>query len=147
MLPSQQYRRPASGAILAALHDITARCGYLPENEIRRAASDLGVPLSQLYGAATFYAIFSFKPLGRHTVQVCEGTACYVKGSAALLGRMAKEHGLAPDQTSDDLEFTLKRVRCVGSCALAPVVRVDTDVFGRVDPGGLGEILKKYRAG
>jgi NADH:ubiquinone oxidoreductase subunit E len=79
-------------------------------------------------------------------VQVCEGTACYVKGSAALLGRLAREQGLAPDQTSDDLEFTLKRVRCVGSCALAPVVRVDTDVFGRVDPDELGEILKKYRA-
>lgn len=146
MLPSQQYHKPASGAVLAALHGITLRCGYLPEGEIRRAAGELGVPLSQVFSAATFYAIFSFKPLGRHTVQVCEGTACYVKGSAGLLGRLARDFDLVPDQTSDDLEFTLKRVRCVGSCALAPVVRVDHDVFGRVSPADLGQILNKYRA-
>jgi NADH-quinone oxidoreductase subunit E/NADP-reducing hydrogenase subunit HndA len=146
MLPAQQYRKPASGAVLAALHDINTRCGYLPEGEIRRAAGELGVPLSQVYSAATFYAIFSLKPLGRHTLQVCEGTACYVKGSARLLGRLANDFGLTPDQTSDDQAFTLKRVRCVGSCALAPVVRVDSAVFGRVQPSDLGEILGKYRA-
>jgi NADH:ubiquinone oxidoreductase subunit E len=146
MLPAQQYRKPASGAVLAALHDINTRCGYLPEGEIRRAAGELGVPLSQVYSAATFYAIFSLKPLGRHTLQVCEGTACYVKGSTRLLGRLSNDFGLTPDQTSDDQAFTLKRVRCVGSCALAPVVRVDNTVFGRVQPSDLGEILGKYRA-
>lgn len=147
MLPSQQYRQPASGAVLAALHEINTRWGYLPESEVRQTARALGVPLSQLYSAATFYAIFSFKPPGRHKLQVCEGTACYVKGSTALLARLASEFNLAPDQTSDDQAFTLRQVRCVGSCALAPVVRVDDDVFGRVNPGELGAILDKYRAG
>jgi NADH:ubiquinone oxidoreductase subunit E len=145
MLPSQQYRRSDAGAVLAALHDINTRCGYLPKDEVLKAAGELGVPLSQVFSAATFYAIFSFKPCGRHKLQVCEGTACYVKGSAELLAHLATNFDLAPDQTTDDLAFTLKRVRCVGSCGLAPVVRVDGDTFGRVSPVELDAILDKYR--
>ena len=145
MLPAQRYRQPESGAVLTALHEINRRCGYLPETEIRRVASELGVPLSQVYSAAAFYAIFSFKPCGRHRLQVCEGTACYVKGSAQLLTKIAAQFGLTPDKTSDDLAFTLKRVRCLGSCALAPVVRMDDDTFGRVNPGDLVGILDRYR--
>ena len=145
MLPSQRYCQPDSGAVLAALHAVNATCGYLPETEVRRAASELGVPLSQVFSAAAFYAIFSFKPCGRHRLQVCEGTACYVKGAARLLAFVAEEFGLTPEQTSDDQAFTLKPVRCVGSCALAPVVRVDNDTFGRVTPANLTKILDIYR--
>lgn len=145
MLPAQRYRQPDSGAVLSALHEISARCGYLPQAELRQKAAELGLPFSQFYSAASFYAIFSFKPCGRHRLQICEGTACYVKGAAGLLAQTAAEFGLLPDQTSDDLAFTLKRVRCVGSCALAPVVRVDADTFGRVSPADLGGILNQYR--
>lgn len=145
MLPAQRYHQPDCGAVLAALHGISAACGYLPEAEVRQAANDLAVPLSQLYSAAAFYAIFTFTPCGRHRLQVCEGTACYVKGSARLLARVASEFGLTPDQTSEDRAFTLKRVRCVGSCALAPVVRVDDATFGRVTPADLRKILDAYR--
>ena len=144
MLPSEHYRPPAPGVVLAALHDIMARCGYLPADELRRAAQHLGVPLAQIYGAATFYAAFTFKPCGHHTIQVCEGTACYVKGSAALMDRLHTELGIAPDETTADRTFTLKRVRCVGSCGLAPVVRVDAETFGRLTPEALGPILAKY---
>jgi NADH:ubiquinone oxidoreductase subunit E len=103
------------------------------------------VPLSVIYSAATFYALFSFKPCGKHKLQVCEGTACYVKGAAALLVELRKELGIQVDQTTDDLLFTLKRVRCVGSCGLAPVVRVDEETFGRLTFHDLAEILAKYR--
>ena len=133
--------------MLAALHDITSRHGYLPAEEVRQAAAELGVPLSQIFSAATFYAAFSFKPLGKHKLQVCEGTACYVRGAAALLESLAADLGIDVDQTTEDLLFTLKRVRCVGSCGLAPVIRVDEQTFGRLSPADLGAIVDQFRNG
>ncbi len=147
MLPSQHYRQPEAGAVLTALHEINTRCGYLPADEVRRAALDLGVPLSVIYSAATFYALFSFKPCGKHKLQVCEGTACYVKGAAALVAELQNELGIQVDQTTGDLLFTLKRVRCVGSCGLAPVVRVDEETFGRLTIADMESILTKFREG
>ncbi len=145
MQPSQHYRQPEAGAVLTTLHEINARCGYLPADEVRQAAIDLGVPLSVMYSAATFYALFSFKPCGRHKLQVCEGTACYVKGAAALLAELQKELGIQVDQTTDDLLFTLKRVRCVGSCGLAPVLRVGEETFGRLTADDLEAVLARFR--
>src|SRR5512144_2459361 len=145
MLPAQHYRQPEAGAVLTALHEINTRCGYLPGAEVRQAAIDLGVPLSVIYSAATFYTLFSFKPCGKHKLQVCEGTACYVKGAAALLAELQKELGIQVDQTTEDSRFTLKRVRCVGSCGLAPVVRVDEETFGRLTTSDLDEVLSKFR--
>jgi NADH:ubiquinone oxidoreductase subunit E len=147
MFPSQHYRQPEAGAVLTALHEINTRCGYLPGDEIRQAAIDLSVPLSVIYSAATFYALFSFKPCGKHKLHVCEGTACYVKGAAVLLAELQKELGIQVDQTTDDLLFTLKRVRCVGSCGLAPVVRVDEETFGRLTTADVESILAKFREG
>ena len=145
MLPSQAYRQPDPGAVLAALHEITAQHGYLPADALRQAAAELGVPLSQMFSAATFYAAFSFTPCGRHKIHVCEGTACYVKGSPELLARLRAELGVAPDETTLDHAFTLKRVRCVGSCGLAPVLRVDGDTYGQMRPDALDTVLAKYR--
>ncbi|GEM_PF-1465734 len=145
MLPAQKYRQPDPGAVLAALHEISARCGYLPEAELRRSAVELGVPLSLMLSAASFYATFSFKPCGQHKLQVCEGTACYVKGAAALLEYLSAELGVQPDQSTEDLMFMLKRVRCVGSCGLAPVVRMDDETFGRVTQPDLEGLLARYR--
>jgi NADH:ubiquinone oxidoreductase subunit E len=147
MIPADNYRQPEAGAVLAALHDITDRHGYLPAEEVRRAAAELGIPLSQIFSAATFYAAFSFKPLGRHKLQVCEGTACYVRGAAALLEQLAAELGIEVDQTSEDLLFTLKRVRCVGACGQAPVVQVDEKTFGRLSPADLGALVDRFRDG
>ena len=145
MLPSQAYRRPDPGAVLTALHGITAQHGYLPADALRQAAAELSVPLSQMFSAATFYAAFSFTPCGRHKLQVCEGTACYVKGSPELLARLRAELGVALDETTADLAFTLKRVRCVGSCGLAPVVRVDDATYGHLTPEALASVLAPYR--
>jgi NADH:ubiquinone oxidoreductase subunit E len=145
MLPKDRYRQPEPGAVLAALHEIHTRCGYLPQDELRQSATTLGVPLSLMFGAASFYASFSFKPCGRHKLQVCEGTACYVKGAAALLRYLAEELGVEPDQSTEDLTFMLQRVRCVGSCGLAPVVRLDEETFGRVTTAEIDTILARYQ--
>ena len=131
--------------MLAALHEISARCGYLPEVELRRSAAELEVPLSVMFSAASFYATFSFKPCGEHKLQVCEGTACYVKGATALLEYVSAELGIQPDQSTEDLVFMLKRVRCVGSCGLAPVVRLDEETFGRATTADLDALLARYR--
>lgn len=145
MLPADRYRQPDAGAVLAALHEINQRHGYLPAEQVRLAASELGVPLSQIFSAATFYAIFSFKPTGKHSLKVCDGTACYVKGATALLEKLAKDLGIQPNQTTEDLLFTLKRVQCMGSCGLAPVVRVDEQTFGRMSPGSLEGVLMQFQ--
>lgn len=147
MLPSERYRQPDAGAVLAALHEIMERHGYLPADDVRQVAETLQVPLSLIFSAATFYTAFSFQPLGRHKLQVCEGTACYVRGATALLERLADELGIQPDETTADLLFTLKRVRCVGSCGLAPVLRVDADTYGRLAPERIAEILMQYGHG
>lgn len=145
MLPSQQYRKPEAGVVLGALHEICERHGYLPADEVRQASKSLGVPLSQLFSAATFYTIFSFKPLGRHKLEVCEGTACYVKGATKLLEKLAEDLGIGLDETTEDLLFTLKSVKCVGSCGLAPVVRVGSETFGRLTTDDLDSLLIKFQ--
>ena len=145
MLPAQKYRQPDPGTVLAALHNISSEYGYLPQDQLVHSAAELGVPLSQMFSAASFYAAFSFKPCGKHKLQVCEGTACYVKGAAELLKHISEVLGVAPDQSTPDLTFMLKRVRCVGSCGLAPVVRLDEETFGRVTTDEVEAILSRYR--
>jgi NADH:ubiquinone oxidoreductase subunit E len=147
MLPAERYQKAKAGAVLALLHDITERHGYLPAEEVRKAASNLSLPLSQVYGAASFYTSFSFKPLGRYKIHLCEGTACYVRGAAELLQRLRAELGIEPDQTTEDLLYTLKKVHCVGSCGLAPVIRVNNETYGRLGVGDVTDILANYQDG
>jgi len=137
---------PRGGALLTKLHTINAEHGYLPEEELRRAADELGVPLSQLYSTASFYAAFSFQPRGHHTIQVCLGTACYIRGGEKLLEKLETILGVKPGETTDDLAFTLETVYCLGSCSMSPVVRVDGDTYGRLRADRLPRILKKYQA-
>jgi len=140
-----QAPRLAGGLLLARLHAINAAHGYLPEDELRRAAVELAVPLSQLYSAASFYSAFSFEPRGRHTLHVCQGTACYIRGGDKLLEKAETILGVRPGETSADRAFTLETVYCLGSCSLAPVLRVDGDTYGRVKADRLPRILKRYR--
>jgi NADH:ubiquinone oxidoreductase subunit E len=145
MIPSQSYRVPESGAVLAALHEISARFGYLPQEEIRKAAGELGIPLAQMVSAATFYSAFTFKPSGKHKIHVCEGTACHVKGSSVLMADLKKKLGVDCDETTGDGNFTLKGVRCLGSCGLAPALSISGETYGRLSVDALDEILAKYR--
>jgi NADH:ubiquinone oxidoreductase subunit E len=135
---------PAGGALLAKLHAINAEHGFLPEDELRCAAEELDVPLSQLYSAASFYAAFGFEPRGRHTVQVCLGTACYIRGGDRLLEKLESTLGIKPGETTDDRAFTLETVYCLGSCSMSPVIRIDGDTYGRLKIDHLPRILKKY---
>lgn len=141
-----QPPRPAAGALLTRLHAIRTEHGYLPEEDLRRAARELAVPLSRLYSAATFYAAFGFEPRGRHTVQVCLGTACYIRGGMKLLERVQSILGVESGQTTEDRAFTLETVHCLGSCSMSPVIRVDNDTYGRLRADLLPYILKRYEA-
>jgi len=138
---------PAGGALLTRLHTINAERGYLPEEDLRRAADELGVPLSQLYSTASFYTAFSFQPCGRHTVRVCQGTACYIRGGRRILEALKRLLGVQEGGTTDDLCFTLKTVYCLGACGLSPSMQVDSDTYGRLTPGLLPCILDQYRPG
>lgn len=139
-----QSAPPPSGAVLEKLHTINSRCGYLPEEELRDAARELGLPLSEVYGAAAFYSDFSFKPRGRHTIQVCMGTACYIRGGDKILDKIKAILGIKEDETTEDGMFTVKTVHCLGSCGLSPAIRVDADTYGRLRPDRIARILKKY---
>ena len=141
----QPHRLPA-GALLACLHAINAEHGYLPEDELRRAAVELAVPLSRLYSTATFYASFSLEPRGRHTICACQGTACYIRGGDQILEKLEAALDVHAGHTTEDRLFTLETAYCLGSCSMAPVVRVDGDTYGRLKPDRLGRILKKYQA-
>ena len=133
------------GALLSRLHAINVEYGYLPEEELRRAASELEVSLSQVYSTASFYASFRLEPRGRHTIRVCQGTACYIRGGDKILEKLEATLDVRAGQTTGDRLFTLETVYCVGSCSMAPVVRVDGDTCGRLKPDHLTRILKKYQ--
>lgn len=124
-------------ALIECLHSVQEAFGYLDEDGLRFVAQSLQVPLSQVYGAATFYHFFTLKPPGRHTCVVCTGTACYIKGAPQLLAAMEEKYGIKPGETTPDGELSLLTARCVGSCSIAPVAVLDKDVVGKLGPGEL----------
>lgn len=131
--------------LLALLQEIQATYFYLPEEALRRVARKLQVPLADVYQVATFYHCFSLKPRGKHLVQVCQGTACHVRGSERILERVQTETGAGLAGTSPDRQFTVESVRCLGCCGLAPVARVDKDTYAHLEIGKVKKMLHKYR--
>ena len=123
------YRPPA---LIEALHSVQQAFGYLDEPGLRYVAGSLGVPLSRVYGVATFYHYFSMKPPGEHTCVVCTGTACYIKDSPALLRAITAELGVEPGETTADGKLSLLTARCLGTCGLAPAAVLDGQVVGRL---------------
>ena len=118
--------------------------GYLSlENQILIADS-LGIPVTEVYGVATFYAQFSLQPKGDNIISVCQGTACYVKGGAAVLAEVEKELGITSNETTADGKFTIQDTRCLGCCGLAPVMTINEDVYGKLTPEMIKDILAKY---
>ncbi len=132
------------GALVPLLHEAQEIFGYLPEEVQRRVADGIGVPLSEVYGVATFYSLFSLKPRGKHKIGICLGTACYVRGAGAVLAELEKELGIKVNDTTADGKFTLEITRCIGACGLAPVMTIDEDVYGRLAPERIKEILARY---
>ncbi|MCB5251305.1 MAG: NAD(P)H-dependent oxidoreductase subunit E [Candidatus Cloacimonadales bacterium] len=120
--------------------------GYLPVEVQEYIAAELGIPVSQVYGVVTFYNFFSMKPRGKHIINVCTGTACFVKGAPRILQMLADELGIQIGDTTEDRQFSLSAVRCVGACSLAPVFVIGEETYGRVDNRDkLKEIIDKYR--
>jgi bidirectional [NiFe] hydrogenase diaphorase subunit len=124
----------APDALIETLHTVQNAYGYLDVDTLRAIARELHVPLSKVYGVATFYHAFSLKPEGRHHCILCLGTACYIKGSQAILKAITKAYDLAPGETTENGELSLLTARCLGSCSLAPAAIMDEDVVGNLTP-------------
>lgn len=119
--------------------------GYLPIEVQEFIAEKMKVPASKIYGVVTFYNFFSMKPRGKYTLNVCTGTACFVKGAPRLIQMLSEELGVGMGETTQDGRFTLSAVRCVGACSLAPVFVIGEDTFGRIDAKDkIKEILSRY---
>ena len=118
--------------------------GYLPIEVQIMIAEGMDVPLQKVYGVSTFYAQFALSPKGKYNVSVCLGTACYVKGSQQVLDKIVEVLGIEPGECTPDVKFSLEACRCIGACGLAPVFTVNDDVYGRVTPDMVPEILAKY---
>lgn len=134
-----------AGAVMACLHEIQDACGYISEDNQKYLAKELGVSVAEIYGIITFYNRFSLVPKGKYNIQVCLGTACYVKGADNLLTELKKKLGINEGETTKDGLFSLEGVRCVGACGLAPVVAVNEEMYGKVTPSMLDDILAKYK--
>ncbi|MBP6915000.1 MAG: NADH-quinone oxidoreductase subunit NuoE [Smithellaceae bacterium] len=133
------------GGLIPVLEEAQVVLEYLPVSVQKKIAKELNLPLSRVYGVVTFYSFFTMTPRGKHTVRVCLGTACYVRGGKAIAETLQKEFGIAEGETTADRMFTLESVRCLGACGLGPVVVVDDDVHGRVKPSKVREILNQYK--
>ena len=136
--------RGKPGSLIPVLEEIQEEIGYLPRCVQRKVAEGLGLPLSEVYGVVTFYSFFTMVPRGRHTVRVCLGTACYVRGSKKIMEELCSILKVNPGQTTSDRRFSLETVRCLGACGLAPAMVVDDDTFGQVKATNLNEILAPY---
>ncbi len=133
------------GALLPILQEINATYNYLPENALRYVSEVTGIPLTTVLGVATFYSAFSITPRGKNIINICEGTACYVKGADRLMDKFKEVLEVEEGGTTKDMQFTLKSVRCIGCCGLAPAIMVNDTVYGKLLPKDVPEIIKKYK--
>ena len=130
-------------ALISILHEIQDRYNHLPEGALRKVASRLQMDLSDIYGVATFYKSFSLIPRGKHSVTLCLGTACHVRGGAKILREVKKLLNIKPGQTTEDRKFSLNVVNCLGVCAIGPVMFVDGKFYGEMNPLKARRIIEK----
>ncbi len=140
----EEYRGQ-QGALVPILQEINSTYNYLPENVLRYVSEELDIPLSLIYRLATFYNAFSLKPRGKHKITVCSGTTCHVKGSPRIIDTLQRELGIRTGETTEDMNFTLDTVGCLGCCGLAPVMTVGEDLYGKVTQPKLPRIIEEYR--
>lgn len=139
----QKYKGKPGG-LIPVLEEAQVTLEYLPIPIQKKIAAGLNLPLAQVYGVVTFYSFFTMTPRGRHTVRVCLGTACYVRGGKSLAESLEREFGIHEGETTEDRRFTYETVRCLGACGLAPVVVIDENVNGKVKTAKVKEMLQKY---
>lgn len=131
--------------LIEMLQDIQDEYYYLPREILIEISKVLEIPLNQIYEVATYYKAFSLVPKGRHTVCICQGTACHVQGADAVLSSFERELGVKLGETDKNRDFTLEAVRCLGCCGLAPVVTVDRDIYAKLEPSHVSKVVDKYR--
>jgi len=132
------------GSLIPVLEEIQEAIGYLPKPVLERVAKGLRIPFSEVYGVVTFYSFFTMVPRGKHTVRCCLGTACYVRGGHKLLETLIDKLKIEPGETTQDRQFSLETVRCLGACGLAPVVVVDEDTHRQMKPSKIPGVLDAY---
>ncbi len=131
------------GAVIPILQAIQNNYGYLSRASLKYVSEKKGIPLSQLYGVATFYTQFSLHPSGKCTIRCCKGTACYVGGAESIITAVEDELGIEVGGTTEDMKFSLHSVACVGSCGLAPVIMIQDKAYGRLDPARARRVINK----
>lgn len=139
-----EKRKNEAGCLMPILQEAQDIYGYLPIEVQSHIAAKVGVPLSEVYGIATFYAQFQLNPKGTNPISVCLGTACYVKGSGKIMEKVTELIGIEAGEITKDRKFSLDATRCIGACGLAPVMTVGEDVYGRLEPSMVEGILAKY---
>lgn len=132
------------GNLIPVLHEIQEEIGYLPVEVQRYVSKNLGIAMSKIYGVISFYSFFTTEAKGEHTLGVCMGTACYVKGAEDIMNRIKEELDIESGQTTKDNKFTMTVTRCLGTCSMAPVIMIDDQVYGNLSPEKVPEILNKY---
>jgi NADH-quinone oxidoreductase subunit E len=130
-----------SGNLIPILQEAQEKFGYLPEEAMRRFAKYLKLPESTVFGVSTFYAQFKLTPTGRKKVVVCRGTACHVRGGARILREVERRLGIKPGETTEDMEYSLETVACIGACALAPTMRIGSETYGQMTTKKVAEVL------
>jgi len=136
--------RGQDGALIPLLQEAQGIYGYLTEEVLNAISRGLKIPLSRIYGVVTFYAQFYLTPRGRHTVRVCRGTACHVRGGMTIRKTVKQFLGVEENETTPDFKFTFETVACLGACALSPVLLVDKTYYGKLTPAKVGKVLKQY---
>ena len=144
-IASLEGRENRDSYLIAVLHKAQELYGYLDREVLDQIASAMSIPTAHIWGVATFYHYFNLTPRGRHVVSVCMGTACYVKGAGAVLQALKDELKIGMGETTPDRMFTLQETRCLGACALAPVLTINGRVHGEVTPKKALEVIKAVR--
>jgi len=132
------------GVLIQVLLDVQREYNWLPKEVLRRVSERLDIPVSYMYRLASFYKALNLTPVGRHQVNVCLGTACHVRGGPKILDKAEQVLGIKAGQTTEDMKFTLKRVNCLGCCALGPVMVIDDEAHGKLAPAKVEEVLNQY---
>ena len=139
----QKYQHD-KGMLVSVLQDVQAEYRYLPRESLEFVCEGLGIPLSRVYGIATFFKAFSLTPRGRHLGNVCLGTTCHVRGAVKVLDELERDLGIKSGETTSDLRFTLGTVNCVGACALGPMVIIDEEYHGEMTIEKVKSLIKRY---
>jgi NADH-quinone oxidoreductase subunit E len=143
LTPVLQKNEGQEDALITILQEIQEVYSYLPEEALAKLSRETGIPMSRIYAVVTFYSQFYLTPRGRNTIRICRGTACHVRGGPRLLDAVELELGISEGETTEDLEYSLETVACIGACALAPTMVINQDTYGKLTPSKAAKALSR----